>query len=174
MRNFIADLRQGHSGENKIFNWLRHRQWTIIPAYAVSESSHVGPRILSPTADLISPDALIIRDKQVVWIDAKTKSYATWYGIGKRFETGIDKNCWNNYLKVSKITQLPLWLLFLQESSESNPIDIERYGAPQICPTGLYCGESDLIRNVSHESDKRGSGGMIYWGVDSLTKLAEI
>ena len=59
-----------------------------------------------------------------------------------------------------------VWLLFLQQGGKAKDSTIS--------PSGLYGNDlSVLMSSENHRSDKWGNGGMVYWAIDSLLKIAE-
>jgi hypothetical protein len=106
-----------------------------------------------------------------MWCEIKTKTRFTWYGKGKRWETGIDLPEYGNYLAMSEQTGMPLWLLFLHKSSDPSPED-KRWGCPDSCPVGLFGGLLSELKLKESHRDMR-SQVMVYWAHDSLHKIAD-
>ena len=180
--SFQQSLQIGKTAETRIARWLRSRGWHILPVYDLEckSKSGVGPRfftatnILDKTHELIAPDMLIFKTC-IRWIEAKHKSRFSWWGIGKTWETGIDRKCWDDYQKIAELSGHSVWLMFLHCQSDSWIDDIQKRQAPATCPTGLYAGSiGDLIGKISHMDDRYGTSGMVYWRESSLRKLADI
>ena len=172
MSRFSDDLVFGRFAESLLCNWLRHRcGYTVIPAYEIETPQHKGPRVFTPNQELVSPDALGIKGKDIRWFECKHKSVFTWFRKSKTWQTGIDKNHFEQYLKVDEHFGWQVWLLFLHESSTPNQLDVGHCPGP--CPTGLYGGEiSQLAACIHHESDRHGRHGMVYWNESSLRWIA--
>jgi len=109
-----------------------------------------------------------------LWIEAKHKTVWSWYRKGSRWETGIDRHHYKQYCEVEQRLGLPVWLLFLHSQSTPWASDL-RMGCPSECPTGLF-GEqlAVLTGKISHESNRHGPTGMMYWAHHSLRKIASL
>lgn len=170
---FQKQLAFGRIAESRIAQWLIQRcKYSILPVYDQEYATGKGPRYFSKDEEIVAPDLLAIREDTVRWIEAKHKTVFTWYRKKQRWETGIDANHFDHYVKIAKRTPFPIYLMFLHESEV--PATHDRKHCPSKCPTGLYTGEiQDLIPQARF--DRRwGQHGMVYWGVDDLRKLAEL
>jgi len=173
MSSFTEQLEYGLAGESIIAKWLMSRGWALLPAYEKEQGDFKGPRILSATGDLISPDMLAFRfgdeGGQVHWIEAKSKAAFTWYRIRGTYQDGIDRRHWRHYLHVCKLAPWPVWLLFLHAPghvAKDNPPD-------KTPPVGLFGNRVDrLAALIDHESDNHGPSGMVYWNINSLRVIA--
>lgn len=181
MSNFDTQLQFGQIGEGYIAKWLRRCGWNVLPVYEKEIDTGKGPRLfmaeMSSRSELIAPDLFVIKNGRFVWVEAKRKTRFSWYGIGRRWVTGIDKRHFEDYLQVQSETNVPVWLMFLHTESTTWPVDIAKWGAPNACPTGLYGEEINKLaveNAISHQSDKYGPTGMVYWAHDTLKKLAEL
>lgn len=168
--NFADSLSSGQLGESLIAQWLRRRGWHVLPAYEKEIDNGKGPRLFTASdagkAQLISPDLLAMRSGQFLWVEAKHKTRFSWYGKGNCWVTGVDRRHFEDYCAVTDSTGLNVWLLFLHRDNQTWPEDVAKWGAPPTCPTGLF-GRSiaalRLAENQSHQSDKWGHTGMVYW-----------
>ena len=80
--------------------------------------------------------------------------------------TGVDRRHFEDYCAVTDSTGLDVWLLFLHRDNQTWPEDVAKWGAPPTCPTGLFGRSIAALRleeNQSHQSDRWGSAGMVYW-----------
>lgn len=163
---FVQSLAFGHLAEGQIEAWLRRaRRFSVLPVYEGGRAKK-GPRLFTPTRALVSPDMLAIRGKDIRWVEAKHKTYFTWYRIGKVWTTGIDSYYFDQYVQLSELTEIPVWILFLHSRSDS--VDGN-------CPTGLFGADVFHLRGcVDHEYKAYGKGGMLYWKHDDLHLLASI
>lgn len=178
--SFAANLEVGQLGESAISRWLRGRGWHILPAYEKEIGTGKGPRLFmatgGPSEELITPDLLAMRGGQFFWVEAKHKSVFSWYGKGHYWTTGVDRRHFADYLQVQERTDIPVWLMFLHRQSAPWPQDLQRWtDCPRTCPTGLF-GEqlATLAQSKSHESDRHGRSGMVYWNVATLKRLSSI
>lgn len=178
--NFADSLGIGQLGESIIARWLRRRGWNILPAYEKEIGSGKGPRLFmatgSPHDELITPDLLAMCDKRFYWIEAKHKSVFSWYGIGSYWTTGVDRRHFYDYVRVQKETGITVWLMFLHRESQPRREDKERWpDCPDTCPTGLFGQRlGKLVYTKSHESNRHGATGMVYWGENALKRLATL
>jgi len=175
IKSFQQKLTEGQAGESLIARYLRRRGWKILPVYEKELDTGKGPRIFlsddCPEGELIFPDLLGKKDSQVRFYEAKSKSTATFYRKKMRWQTGIDKNQYENYKRVQDSMGWPVWLLFLQFDGADNNAPA---GAPP-CPSGLfYC---PLDQPYSDEGFYWRNGKqypMIYWAISDLRRIATL
>lgn len=169
--SFKQALATGLQGESIITKWLNVRGFSVLPAYEVAENAFKGPRLFTPAGALISPDLLCLKKDKIIWIEAKTKSSFTWYRIKEQWQTGIDLRHWEEYQEVAKTTDIPVWLVFLHKPG-GRAVDTP---GGMVSPVGLFGNEiAFLVRTVDHTSKNHGRSGMVYWGIDSLKKIADV
>jgi N6-adenosine-specific RNA methylase IME4 len=98
-----------------------------------------------------------------------------WYRIKQIWETGIDRHHYQEYRRVQELSGIPVWLLFLHQVSTPSAADRQFASCPHASPVGLF-GDTltNLIGNESHESNKHGRYGMVYWAHESLKRIATI
>lgn len=166
--SFSDTLKQGQLGESLIAMWLRRQGWHILPAYEKQIDNGKGPRLFmavdSAYDQLITPDLLCIKGREFRWLEAKHKTRFSWYGKGNYFVTGVDLRHFEHYCHVRDEVGLPVYLMFLHTDNRTWPADVERWGAPDWCDTGLWGGDIDILRaEYSHKSQDYGPTGMIYW-----------
>lgn len=148
-----------------------------MPVYEKILDTGKGPQLYTPNTPLVAPDILAFRGNGALWIEAKTKTVFSWYGIGKRWVTGIDLHHYRQYLQVAQISPWPVWMLFLHTSPVADSRDVNKWGAPKECPVGLFGGKLSFLsekENISHEHPNWGKTGMIYWAHETLTKIAPL
>lgn len=178
--NFADSLAVGQMGESMIAQWLRLRGFHVLPAYEKEIDNGKGPRLFTASntghAQLIAPDLFVMGKGQFMWIEAKHKTRFSWYGRNRYFVTGVDLRHFHDYCRVADATQLPVWLLFLHQCAETWPEDVRKWGAPPVCPVGLFGREISFLRKTnSHQSEKWGATGMIYWRpYEHLIELATL
>lgn len=174
---FKDKLQSGRVGENQIGLWLRRvRGYSILPIYEKENADYKGPRFFTPSTDLVAPDMLVMKGKEIRWIEAKRKDVFSWRGVGGFWETGIDLHHYRQYQSIAANYPWQVWLLFLHTSSKTNPKDVFRWGAPAICPTGLFAGPLSHLEKHERIDDRSeyGKGGMVYWKKDILQLLATL
>lgn len=164
---FVNNLVNGKIGESLIANWLKGKGYNILPIYEIEIGQGKGPAVYTADyGELIAPDLLVFKNKKVVWIEAKHKNAFAWNRARKIFVTGIDLKHYDDYKGINMIVDWPVWLLFLQKGGKAKDSPIS--------PSGLYGNDlSVLMSSENHRSDKWGNGGMVYWAIDSLLKIAE-
>jgi len=167
--SFTENLVEGRIGEGQIALWLNSRGWNVLPAYEIEIETGKGPRFFTAKqGQLVTPDLLVFKSQEIMWVEAKRKSAFTWYRKTNGFQTGIDKRHWEHYLEVKAVSQFPLWLLFLHGPGEAKDTP-----EGKVSPSGLYGGEIDVLQqSIDHTSDRWGASGMVYWRKESLTMLA--
>lgn len=180
--SFQKALETGRIAEGWIAQWLMSRGASVMPAYEIEVQQFKGPQLFSGQGEFVSPDMLVFSGKGIIWIEAKHKSVFTWHRKTGQWTTGIDLHHYSQYMHVSKLTKLPVWLMFYHRESTPDARD-SRHGCPGECPTGLFGGELfDLVACENHRSlpaDKsrdgfvgHGKSGMVYWAERSLKRLA--
>ena len=165
--SFAASLEKGLVGESRIAQWFVSRGNHVLPVYE-TEQEFKGPRIFSPTGELVATDMFVFNQNKAFWIEAKNKSAFSWHRLTKRWTTGIDIHHYEDYLTVREQSGLPTYLMFLQNKGVAKD-------SPAGCPTGLYGGELGyLCGNENHRHMNWGKHGMVYWASDVLRKYAEL
>jgi len=145
----------------------------VLPIYDIEYDTGKGPRIFGSDGGLVAPDLLVINHNGVLWIEAKHKTVFTWHRNTKRWTTGIDRNHYEQYLKVQDAIGWPVWLLFLHRCSTPDVRD-RRY-CPEKCPTGLFGQQLSILKKKeNHRHGNWGPSGMVYWWHESLRELASI
>lgn len=172
---FHRQLARGLMKESLIVRFLRNRGWAILPPYEKEVDDGKGPRLFLPfgldDTELIAPDIQAFRDRQVRWFEVKDKSTGTYFRKNRRWQTGIDRRCYQDYVKVQKITKWPVWLLFLQgEATITNaPAGVKP------CPTGLFgCPITQPYSDDGWYTRKGRRYDMVYWGIEDLRLLATL
>lgn len=176
---FGRNLAWGQVGESDIARYLRRRGGhTIALCETANEHEKHGPRLLGCGEALTLPDLLSFRNGKASFIEAKQKKHFAWNRSKGVWVTGIDERHWHHYLKVQDRTAIPVWLLFLHKSDET-PEWFLRYGAPPICPSGLFAQEiQDLARCIFDRNVSKKGGAtdkpMVYWHWRSLIRIASV
>lgn len=187
--NFRESLLRGQTGETKMAYWLRRaKERSILPVYDIPINTGKGPRFYSALSSghdqLVAPDMLTIGCGKIQWVEAKLKSVFSWRRMPcqrypyARWQTGIDKRHYHDYLHVREVTDIPLWIMFLHESSTPWEKD-RKQGCPEMCPTGLFGREiTQLEKLVDHEDSYEKASGreypMVYWNHQDLIQLATL
>lgn len=144
----------------------------VLPAYDVKPGRFKGPRLFTPTDELVAPDLFAFRPEIGLWIEAKHKGAFAWHRKTQTWTTGIDLPLYEHYLRVEAETPWQVWLLFLQEPGQAKDTP-----PGMVSPTGLYGGPLWWLsqsRNISHTHPDGGPRGMIYWNDKKLRKLASL
>ena len=116
----------------------------------------------------VAPDLLAFKPAnkpggKVFFVEAKCKSGFTWSRQYQRFETGIDRHHFRDYLEIRHRTGVPLWILFLQKGGAVKDAPPEKPSSPR----GLFGNEIlELATRISHEHDGWGRHGMVYWSAE--------
>ena len=169
---FADKLSYGQIGEGEIGRWIRARGNCVLPVYEKQINEGKGPRFFTPNGEYAAPDMFIL--PAGMWVEAKRKGVFSWHRKTKSWLTGINLPHYEGYRATQRESQCPVWLLFLHESCIPDPRDIQA-GCPSRCPTGLFGGSLDhLTRHEHHRHSNWGTGGMVYWAICDLQKLAEL
>lgn len=169
---FAEQLAHGQLGESIIARWCKARGNSVLPVYEKEIDTGKGPRFFTPVGQFAAPDMFVMPSMH--WIEAKHKTVCSWYRTGGYWCTGIDLNHYADYQQTQEISRRPVWLMFLHRSWQPNQRDID-HGCPPRCPVGLYGGSlAFLIRHESHRHRNWGRHGMVYWAIDTLTRLATL
>ena len=173
---FQLSLGFGKIAESAIAKYLTQKKgYSVLPIYEIEHPHGKGPRLSSPNGDLIAPDMFVFKGGGAIWVEAKHKNKFTWHGKSQKWTTGIDRKYYGDYLLINDRLNYPVWLMFLHRSSTPDAADL-RYGCEEKeCPTGLYGGELDYLRErINHQSPDYGKGGMVYWAEDRLRRIADL
>jgi len=165
---FDKQLVAGKVGESQIANWLKGRGNNIMPIYEIEKGQYAGPAVYpAEGGSLIAPDMLCFGGIKTVWVEAKHKSAFSYHRNTSRWTTGIDLHHYEQYIKISNLSEWPVWLLFLQKPGVAKDTP-----KGMVCPSGLYGGDlTTLICNENHRHKNHGKSGMVYWAEATLTKL---
>jgi hypothetical protein len=173
----------GRIAEGAITQWLvRAHNYNILPAYEIEIPSGKGPRLLTKSSELISPDlyGIKVNEKLVLirkWFEAKHKERFTWHRNSHNWQTGIDLTHYEDYWKVRQSTQTGVYILFLHRSNQPSQSDLAN-GSPSECPIGLFCGELGYLRKHEHHRDSYAKYGrtypMVYWNHQDLKRIATL
>jgi hypothetical protein len=166
--SFAETLKSGLIGESEIANWLIRKGYAVLPVYE-TEQAFKGPRLFSPGGQLIAPDMFVFKAGRARWIEAKTKSAFTWHRITRRWTTGIDIHHYEHYLAIMKLSDMPIYLMFLHRHG------LAAKDSPDGCPSGLFGGELGYLeQHENHRSPNYGKLGMVYWAHGVLSRYATI
>lgn len=172
MSTFRQKLAFGETGESLIANWLKWKEYSILPVYEKEVDTGKGPQVFTLSSGLIAPDLLAFSDDptKVWWVEAKHKSAFSWHRKTRRWVTGIDLRHYENYLELQGRSPWPIWLLFLHRAGRAKDTP-----EGMTCPTGLYGGNIErLCRMENHRHENWGRSGMVYWAESVLNKIAEL
>ena len=178
---FSASLPRGRVGESRIAQWFISQGFSVfpasvMPAYEKERSTYKGPRLFTPTGELILPDLFVMRQGPphpvAAFIEVKTKSAFSLHRNSNRWVTGIDRNVYEDYLRIDQTTPFRVMLMFLQEvgSDPHSP-------PPDPRNVGLF-GEriSVLSERINHRCDpcQDFPSGGVFWARESLSLFATL
>ncbi len=175
MVSFAQNLEQGKVGESLIAQWLMSRGHYIIPVYEKEIDEGKGPRVFGPNgSQIIAPDALVIHcdTYKVCFVECKHKKRFSWYRKEQSWQTGIDLRHWKDYQKLKSVLGYEVYLFFLHQLADPWHKD-KAYGCPDECPTGLFYGEVDALKDIGRTAHEH-ANGMVYWNCQDLVKVAEL
>jgi len=165
---FAGKLAYGQVGESKIANWLKSKGYSVLPVYEIEYHTGKGPRLFAPNKILIAPDMFVFKANRQLWVEAKHKHAFSWHRITSRWVTGIDLRHYHDYCEIDNYSPFPVWLLFLHDGGQAKD-------SPPNSPSGLFGNKLSFLRDhENHRHGNWGNQGMVYWGVDSLKRLASL
>lgn len=161
MSAFARNLQSGKAGESAIAEWLKGRGWNVMPVYEKIIDEGKGPQVFSADRELVAPDLFVFNGQKCLWVEAKHKTGFTWHRLTKKWETGIDRRHYLDYLEVRKRSGIPLYLMFLHKGGQAKD------SPPS--PAGLFSAEIlHLSENINHTDYRWGRSGMVYWAIETL------
>lgn len=164
--NFEENLKAGKVGESLIARFLRGRGYSVLPVYEKEIDEGKGPVLFTARAGvLIAPDMLVFNQRQMAWIEAKTKSAFTWHRATACWNTGINLPHWEDYLKIAEISPISIWIFFLHLNGEAKDTP-----EGMTSPTGLFGNSLKYLREHEHHRWV----DMVYWGLMDLKKIADL
>lgn len=180
--SFDSQLAYGKVAESYIAKWLIYRGNAVMPAYQIEKDAGKGPQLFTGKGGFVAPDIVAFTSRGVIWIEAKHKTVWSWHRNTQRWTTGIDLRHYEDYQRVARHTNLPVWLVFYHSTDKPAQRDVER-GCPTKCPVGLFGGEIfKLTKTENHRAPGlniardgnigHGRSGMVYWSFNSLKLLA--
>lgn len=167
-------MNDGRFGENVVARIVRARGCSIVPIRDIDMREHwKGPRLTGPEGmEVVCADWLVIAPEgKTCWMEVKTKSRCSWHRFSRSWNTGIDQHYLDHYAITARRSDIPVWLVFLHLNETPSDEDVDG-GAPPKCPTGLFGGEVLRLARVGRSHANHGKGGMVYWRMDQLTRLA--
>ena len=172
---FEQQLRIGRIGEGVLATWLRkNKGYSVLPVYEKELADGKGPVLFTGMGELIAPDLLCFRKQtargnDVIWFEAKTKSAFTWHRITSTWVTGIDLRHYEDYKRVDALSPFPVWLLFLHKDGIAKDTP-----AGMTSPTGVFGQSLAYLSTHEHHRHDNWARGMVYWGLETLRKLATL
>lgn len=156
-QNFKKKLAFGKEGEHEVADYFMKKEYSILPLYQFDDD--IAPKIFTFNEEIISPDLFICGNNKTLWVEVKTKN--RWIKFRGVIETGCNERHYNDYIKVKKHTQLPLYMVF-------NHKDVE--------PLGFYFVEISTPYNriwdgLNEKTGKRISPPLVLWNFNDLQKL---
>lgn len=182
MDEFDLQLQFGDENEEMMRRFMLARWgYAIVHTSKIQNEAGKGGRLDLPwpcnRSRIPIPDFLCIkriRSPHLVnlpvqfFTDLKAKRKADYYRNRKRWESGIDKRCRDNYLLTETELGVPSWVFHLIYPTPEIAMDEQRVpSVHRTPPTGLFgCPVSQQANEYK---------GMVYWGIESdMTKLASL
>lgn len=108
MNDFVKQLDYAELQEYRIACWLREGGYTVLHVFQEHKPGRYrGPRVLTPRRSIIAPDLLVVAGPGELaglcwappfWVEAKGKSGWTWTQKLGRWEWGMEKKFYDDYL----------------------------------------------------------------------------
>jgi len=164
--SFQDNLSYGQTGESKIANWLKSKGYNVLPVYEIEIPTGKGPRLFTPSSQLVAPDIFVFKADKAYWVEAKHKTAFSWHRITNRWVTGIGLRHYFDYCKIASFSPFPVRLMFLHDGGQAKD-------SPPNSPSGLFGNDITKLQNCeNHRHEGWGKSGMVYWAVESLIKYS--
>ena len=96
--------------------WLKQQGYAILPASLIDNGG--APLLESRDGKIILPNNLTWKNKEMGWVEVKTKSNATEHiAPPRRWEHGLPKRHWMAYWRIQEQTGIPVTLAVLELST---------------------------------------------------------
>ena len=162
MDTFIDKLKYGQDLENEIMRKLTNLGFVILPLSNLPSGQFRGPRLMSPSGDIVSPDIMAIKDGKAIFIEIKRKAYPSFHRATGEWTSRIEDRLYKNYSILSEASGLPVWVITKIE--DGNDICENLKG-----PTGLFIWVIDGTEKIHHRY-----GDHIYIGLNDSVELEEV
>ena len=150
-----AEYQRGHWAERLVLAYLQSVEgWFCIPSYDFcGQDEEKAPRLQGRKESHVLPDLDMSRRGVRRWGEVKFKSTATWHRNTQKWEHGIPRRHFDDYLKVQEITGCKVWLYVFQEDSEHL----------------LYASLDRLLDHARfYHENKMSRGGMAFFPLDKF------
>lgn len=154
--DFKENLKFGEEGEKQIAELLIKDGNYILPLYQF-DANH-PPYVLGQTDKYISPDLIVLKNNEIIFIEVKRKN--KWNTFGNMYQTGVDYRKYIQYKELSLKTGIPFNIYFIHETMD--PIGI--YVINILHPGNYWSGEV---------AGKKVYPAMYFWNLNSMTKIDE-
>jgi hypothetical protein len=167
-RSFLTELGRGVEAEQSLITHLTKLGFTLHNwAQEEAVKTNKGPKLNG----FIIPDLLVSRDNKWYWIDSKRKDAPVFYGVRREWRHGIDGKCYWNYLEIQNLTNIPVWICFIEPDHIAYS-DTYSKKIGYTLDTGGYWFTPLDATPVKQDVNKRGYKDMVYW--DRATMKREI
>lgn len=155
--SFSKMLEQGREGEKFIASMLELNDWKILPSYEYTgKRGDKAPKLQGKYGKNIVPDLLVFRKQKQMWVEVKTKKSFD-YSRGYKINThGIERRCYDDYLKVEKETGIDVWLVVCE--IETSDVLVAKLSS--LTPFDCLC---KSCKNKNYFNCKMSRGGMIFF-----------
>jgi len=152
---FQRALAHAQAEERKCAGYLKALGWRVLPT--TNFSGNGAPMLEADERDesLVMPDLQAFRGGTGVWFEVKWKARATATDRFKgRLVTGVDRRNFEHYCRVEQETQIAVAIVFIHHAER------------EVRVATLYV----LDQITSHETDRMGRGGMVFWHYDKIPR----
>ncbi len=156
-KSFEEKLAFGKEGEHEVGEYFMRRGYSLLPLYQFSED--LAPKIYNDGGVIISPDIFVAGLKKAFWVEVKTKN--RWIKYLGNLETGLNERHFNEYLRINRKTELPVYVVFNHKED---------------MPNGFYFVEittpfQRIWDGINRANGKRISPPLVLWRIEMLTKI---
>lgn len=157
---YKADSPESVFGEEKtkvVIEILKKNEWKVIRLDTTNDGKAAlfsGEEESVPAMDLLA-----IGNGKTIFLDSKAKHQSTWTYKYSREDHGIDKNCYDNYIKQCKEGNVEPWIALYEERREVDKGVLEESNVVLL----YRLDQLEDMRVVGKEIATYGKDGMVYW-----------
>ncbi len=169
--DFHRQLQFGNIAEIDIVRRLEADGHIVEPMYGFNFGKEKAPM----WGKYIAPDLKVfLHGKQeIIWVEVKRKSHATFYRRERRFVTGVNCHPFDNYEKVQEDSGLKVLFFFVHDEPDdpdhTKYLKEIRYTGPG-SPAGIYSATLDTL-NQDKRKDGYKNNSLYYFPMSLMTSV---
>lgn len=177
-RSFRESRTSGIAWERAVLRWLLLKERCTVPSPSSWPlAAPMGPRLFVPRPDgsivkLVLPDIPVIRETQHEYCEVKSGKGFCWSSYEKEWQISFDVVQYQDYLAISQIHSMPVWLYVVVEQSEPTQSDRDKGCSLPYPARGLYRIAVEHIARLKASGRTHENHGEIYVQADAFTLIA--